>query len=215
MYPCNLIAGFDPLVLNHLKPNLMKKIFTNISACLIIMLMISCSKEDTKLNSEQLFFSFKTPEWERSIPCDKIKFPPDNQISEEISYVQASSISTNASFTFSFPADSSAMASASNIKSYGIVGYQNTDNMKSFSISMKLNKKGPEDPKYRLISLDGFSDKDYNKVTSIEYVDSDSKYANFIIKGNYKMKMLVIGGEKEEFQHVTGSYCIKLNTYKK
>jgi hypothetical protein len=184
----------------------------------------SCIKEDTDSDStpnntpngnggQQLFFSFQTPDWQRSIACDQMDFNPGNEIAPGLAYALATSASTNATFGFPFPTDSSAMALTSNIKKYRISGYNPlgmTDGL-SFELSLKLNKTGISDLN-RLYSTDGLTDSNYNEVTAINYVNSDADYANFHVIGNYKMDM--IDPLTNEEKPVTGSYCLKFKTLK-
>ncbi len=166
-------------------------------------------------NGQELFFSFDTPDWERSIPCDKIDFLPTNEISAGVAYVMATSASTNSTFVFPFPADSSAMVLPSNIKKYSISGYNSWGDIegKSFEIALKLNKTGINDSN-RIFSVAGYSDGSYNEVTSIAYIGSEANYANFLVKGNYKMDM-VDPVNTSDVKQVTGSYSIKFRTHKK
>ena len=187
-----------------------------------LTIITSCSKEDnTEDNTEnnettqELFFNFHTPDWERTISCENIDFLPTDEISEGVAYVVATSASTNATFGFPFPADSSAMALTSNIKKYSIADYNSwgTSDGTSFEISLKLNTTGVNDSD-RLYSVAGFSDtNNFNEITSIEYIGSEANYANFRVKGNYKMNMLVVANPSES-KLVTGSYCIKFRTHK-
>jgi hypothetical protein len=188
------------------------------------MLFSSCTKDEldttstptgspTNNTSQDLFFSFQTPDWQRTIACDQMDFNPSNEIATGLAYALATSASTNATFGFPFPTDSSVMALTSNINTYRISAYNpwgETDGS-AFEISLKLNKNGVDDPQ-RLYSLAGLSENNYNQVTSVTYVGSDINYANFIVSGNYKMNM--VDYDIDEYKTVTGSYRIKFKTRK-
>ena len=188
------------------------------------MLFSSCTKDEldstntptgssTNNTSQELFFSFQTPDWQRTIACDQIDFNPNNEIIPGLAYTFATSASTNATFGFPFPTDSSAMALTSNIDTYRISDYNpwgETDGS-SFEISLKLNKNGVDDTQ-RLYSVGGISENNYNQVTSVTYVGSDATYANFLVTGNYKMDM--VDPLINEYKPVTGSYRIKFRTRK-
>ncbi len=184
----------------------------------ILVITTSCTKEDSDENDsgtdQTLFFSFETPDWGKTIPCDNIDFYPTDKISEGIAYVAATSASTNATFGFPFPADSSAMVLTSNIKKYNIADYSSwgSSDDTSFEMSLKLNKTGVDDSD-RLYSVAGLSDDNYNEVTSIEYIGSETNYAIFLVKGNYNMEMLDSSDTSENVE-VSGSYCIKFRTYR-
>ena len=188
------------------------------------MLFSSCTKDEldttstptgspTNNTSQDLFFSFQTPDWQRTIACDQMDFNPSNEIATGLAYALATSASTNATFGFPFPSDSSLMALTSNINTYRISDYNTwgTTDGSAFEISLKLNKNGVDDPQ-RLYSLAGLSENNYNQVTSVTYVGSDINYANFIVSGNYKMNM--VDYDIDEYKTVTGSYRIKFKTRK-
>ncbi len=191
-----------------------------ILAVIATMLLIttSCVKDDSDESDSEtdqtLFFSFETPDWEKTIPCTNIDFYPTNEISDGVAFVLATSASTNATFGFPFPADSSEMVLTSNIKKYSVADYDSwgSSDDTSFEMSLKLNKTGVNDND-RLYSVAGLSDDNYNEVTSIEYISSESNYANFLVKGNYKMEMLDSSDTSGNVQ-VSGSYCIKFRTYR-
>lgn len=184
-----------------------------------VLLFSSCEKEETKEDSttsnntsQELFFSFHTPDWERTIPCDNIDFYPTNEISAGVAFVSATSASTNATFGFPWPSDSSAMNLEANIQQYNVADYSawGGGNQSAFELSLKLNKTGVEDTD-RLLSVAGLSADNYNEITSIEYIGTDGTYANFKVKGNYKMNMVDMMNSSDVRQ-VTGSYCIKFRT---
>ncbi len=201
----------------------MNRIFIFVGLASAITLS-SCTKDEldstntptgspTNNTSQELFFSFQTPDWQRSIACDQMDFNPSNEITTGLAYALATSASTNATFGFPFPTDSSVMALTSNINTYRISDYNpwGTTDGSAFEISLKLNKNGVDDTQ-RLYSLAGLSENNYNQVTSVTYVGSDANFANFLVTGNYKMDM--VDPLINEYKPVTGSYKIKFKTRK-
>lgn len=119
-----------------------------------------------------LHMAFKTPDWERKIDCTHLDLDPIG-LNDSTAYVSATSASTNETFYFSFPRDSSAMVRSSNIKKYKIVTIG--DNKRPFEFSQKLPVTAGVQSK--LISTEGLTPSSYNEVVEIRYVGSQGNYA--------------------------------------
>ena len=131
--------------------------------------------------SSTLHMAFKTPDWERFINCEHLDLQPIE--STNTFGVSATSASTNETFYFTYPKDSSALRNPANLKRFGIAGY--LENSQPFEFSQKLPATdGSTD---RLISMPGLSDDSYNEVVGIEYVGKEPKYAVCRVKCRYKM----------------------------
>lgn len=187
---------------------------------MIQILFISCVSDDasdSKGNNlgdnDALYMSFKTPDWERNVECD-LDFEPVfvNDSTSNLSY---SSQSTGGIFCFSYPSDSSKIVRPKSIKKYKIMSIY--DNNEPFQFSQKI----PVDPssidkgiQKKLISLEGFSDTEYNQVMEIRYLKSEPNYAVFRVKCKYEMKTF-LGENPEIIKPITGEFAFKIRTSKK
>jgi len=153
-----------------------------------------------------LHMAFKTPDWERKIDCTHLDLDPIG-LNDSTSYVSATSASTNETFYFSFPRDSSAMVRSSNIKKYGIVRVG--ANIKPFEFSQTLPIIANSTTK--LVSLAGSSSDSYNEVLEIKYIGVKGNYAQFQIKCRYSMSMGEILNESNK-RLVTGTFHFKVKT---
>lgn len=174
--------------------------------------MISCSSDaegsdtDNGSISNSLHLKFKTPDWERTINCEHLDLMPMNPAAGVFA-VSATSASTNETFYFSYPQDSSAMNLVSNYKKYGIVGYG--DNDEPFQFSQKLpDNQGSND---RLISLADNSTAYYNEVEKIEYVGHEADYSIFKVKCKYNMRTYLLSNENI-IKDVSGTFHFKIRT---
>ncbi|RZK12095.1 MAG: hypothetical protein EOO46_04415 [Flavobacterium sp.] len=174
--------------------------------------MIACSSEeegdDTNGGSvnNSLHLKFKTPDWERTINCEHLDLMPMNP-AEGVYAVSATSASTNETFYFSYPQDSSDMNQVSNYKKYGIVGYG--DNDQPFQFSQKLpDNQGSND---RLISLADNSTTYYNEVEKIEYAGHEANYSIFKVKCKYNMRTYLLSNEAT-IKDVSGTFHFKIRT---
>ena len=174
--------------------------------------MIACSSEeegestDGGTVSNSLHLKFKTPDWERTINCEQLDLMPMNP-AEGVYAVSATSASTNETFYFSYPQDSSAMNQVSNYKKYGIVSYG--DNDQPFQFSQKLpDNQGSTD---RLISLADNSATYYNEVEKIEYVGHEAEYSIFRVKCKYNMRTYLLSNEAT-IKDVSGTFHFKIRT---
>jgi hypothetical protein len=153
-----------------------------------------------------LHLAFKTPDWERKIDCTHLDLDPIG-LNDSTSYVSATSASTNETFYFSFPRDSSAMVRASNIKRHGItrVGA----NTKPFEFSQTLPIIASSTTK--LVSLAGLGSDSYNEVLEIKYIGIKGNYAQFQIKCRYSMNTAESNNESNK-KLVTGTFHFKVKT---
>lgn len=160
--------------------------------------------------SNELHMSFSTPDWNRFINCDLLNLSPW-PIDESLNYVTATSASTNQSFYFSIPADSSAMVLSSNLKKY----YIRDHGMPNFQSPFEFSQKLPLNPSsnIRLISSEGINANSYNEVAAISYVGSETNFAVFKVKCRYKM-IAYQSNDPSNTKVVTGTYHLKVRTSK-
>lgn len=160
--------------------------------------------------SDALHMSFSTPDWNRFINCDLLDLYP-YAIDNTTNYVSASSQSTNETFVFSIPADSSAMVLSSNFRKYYIRDYASPNFQGAFEFSQKLPLSSGSIS--RLISQEELSPNSYNEVAAITYVGSETNYAVFKVKCRYKMVTAVVG-DPSNTKTVTGTFHLKVRTSK-
>jgi len=153
-----------------------------------------------------LHMAFKTPDWERKIDCTHLDLDPIG-LNDSTSYVSATSASTNETFYFSFPRDSSVMVRSSNIKKYEITRVGG--NKKPFEFSQTLPIIANSTTK--LVSLAGYSSDSYNEVLEIKYIGVKGNYAQFQIKCRYSMSMGETLNESNK-RLVTGTFHFKVKT---
>ncbi|MBW4362737.1 hypothetical protein [Flavobacterium taihuense] len=188
---------------------------------LFSIVLTSCTndekKDPTRLNSQNtidyLHLSFKTPDWERKINCDKLDLYP-NEINDSTSTVLASSASTNETFCFSYPRDSSKIVKAKILKKHKIMATYENNEPFQFSQKLPLDANSIDDTTKRLISLEGFSETEYNQVVAVKYLKSEPKYAVFIVECKYEMKANVISSS-DISKPITGTFIFKIRTNKK
>ncbi len=159
--------------------------------------------------SDALHMSFNTPDWNRFINCELLDFTPW-PLDSYTNYVGSTSQSTNQSFYFSMPADSSAMNLTSNLKKYAIRDYAGYL-QGPFEFSQKLPLQSGSSA--RLISQEGLSAASYNEVADIKYVGSEPNYALFKIKCRYKMMTYELNNPSNT-KEVTGTFNLKVRTSK-
>ena len=189
------------------------KIFLHFALSILFFVpMISCSSDeegddtDDGTVNNSLHLKFKTPDWERTINCEHLDLDPIS-VAEGVYAVSATSASTNETFYFSYPKDSSDMNQFVNYKKYGIVGYG--DNNEPFQFSQKLpDNQGSND---RLISLPDMSSTYFNEVEKIEYVGSEANYAIFKVKCKYNMRAYLLSNEGL-IKDVSGTFHFKIRT---
>lgn len=187
-----------------------KSFFHFLLAVTFSVITISCSSDEEGENtgevSSSLHLKFKTPDWERTINCEHLDLMPMNPV-EGVYAVSATSASTNETFYFSYPQDSSAMNQISNYKKYAIVGYG--DNDAPFQFSQKLpDNQGSSD---RLISLPDMTSEYYNEVEKIEYVGHEANYSIFKVKCKYNMRTYLLSNESV-IKEVSGTFHFKIRT---
>ncbi|NRF39125.1 hypothetical protein [Pedobacter foliorum] len=153
-----------------------------------------------------LHMAFKTPDWERKIDCTHLDLNPIG-LNDSTSYVSATSASTNETFYFSFPKDSSAMVKPSNIKKYQIV--VTGRNKKPFEFSQTLPITAGSQTK--LTSSEGLTSSSYNEVVEIKYTGVKGDFAQFQVKCRYSMNMYESQNESNK-RLVTGTFHFKVKT---
>ena len=153
-----------------------------------------------------LHMAFKTPDWERKIDCTHLDLDPIG-LNDSTSYVSSTSASTNETFYFSFPRDSSVMVRSSNIKKYEITRVGG--NKKPFEFSQTLPIIANSTTK--LVSLAGSSSDSYNEVLEIKYIGVKGNYIQFQIKCRYSMSMGETLNESNK-RLVTGTFHFKVKT---
>ncbi len=151
-----------------------------------------------------LHMAFKTPDWERKIDCTHLDLDPIG-LNDSTSYVSATSASTNETFYFSFPRDSSAMVRSSNIKKYDITRVGANKKPFEFSQTLPINAGSTT----KLVSLAGSATDSYNEVLEIKYTGVKGNYAQFQIKCRYSMNMQETLNESNK-KLVTGTFHFKV-----
>ncbi|MBK0403471.1 hypothetical protein I5M27_10780 [Adhaeribacter sp. BT258] len=159
--------------------------------------------------SESLHFNFKTPDWERNIDCTHLDLP-SNSLDATTYYVSATSASTNSTFFFSFPQDSSAIVNPANLKQYSIKAYGQND--APFQLSLKLPLT--EGNSKRLVSKAGQSAESYNEILAVKYDGHNATEAFFKVKAKYQMKTVVVNDSSIQ-KTVSGTFHFRIRTTRK
>lgn len=191
--------------------------------CTIILasFSLSCSsstddrEEDNTTNqvsqntvSDNLHLKFKTPDWERIIDCEQLDLYPFS-INSQTFGVSATSASTNETFYFSYPRDSSAIVRTSNLKRYPIANYGENENPFEFSQKLPATAGSTQ----LLISSKEFSDNIYNEVVEIKHFISETNYSVFKVKCKYRMNTYVLNSPDTK-KFVEGTFHFKIRTTK-
>lgn len=186
---------------------------TTAYALCVMTLLFSCTKKSETDNSgdQSLFMSFNTPDWQRTIPCHLLEFPPD-LINDSTSQAYSTSQSTRQIFYLTYPLDSSEMTRPGNLKRYPIMDYGSNNAPFQFSQKLPLDANSLDDLTKRLASLEGFDANSYNEIQSIQYLNSDNLTATFIVTGSYSMNAQHVASSPLVVKQVTGSYRLKLKT---
>jgi hypothetical protein len=162
-------------------------------------------------SSDQLHFSFKTPDWNGYIPC-KLDFAAI-ALNDSTNVIAFDSASTNASLCFSYPKDSSQIVKNRALKRYKIKSYFENNAPFQFSLKLPSNKNCLDDMTKRLISNASFSEAEYNEVAEVKYLKSESNYAVFMVKCNYKLNARIIDTPKIS-KPVSGTFTFLVRTSK-
>ncbi len=181
---------------------------------LLLLTIISCSKStdnsiDSNGISNELHLSFATPDWNRTINCEKLNLFPDI-LNDSTNYVSGTSASTSETFCFSLPADSSQMSKTTNLKKYAIKNYFENNAPFQFSQKLPLNSGSS----LRLVSIDSLSSYSYNQVTEINYVGFEPTYCLFNVKCKYIMLAKEVGNDTN-IKPITGTFHFKVRTSRK
>lgn len=196
----------------------MKK-FQNLGAIMVVFMFFSCTKSDVStennnnLVSEDLHFSFKTPDWERYVNCNDLTFD-GNFVNDSTSSFSFSSQSTNATVCFSYPKDSSKIVKTKLLKSHKIKEIYYNDEPFQFSLKLDLDANHIGTSDKRMGSSDGSSATEYNQVTEIKYIGSDKNNATFRVKCKYEMKMYLFN-DPTTIKPVSGNFTFNVKTTKK
>jgi len=195
-----------------------KRFSLQLSVLLICFAFLSSCIKTTSVNesanngiiSDQLHFSFSTPDWNRFVPCDLLDDFVSYPLNDSTLYIHGSSASTKLIWYLSFPKDSSKMTMTSNSNRYPICDYGK--NTSSFEYSQRLPIT--EGSSVFLGSSKGISDSSFNEVSKITYLRSDSVYAMFNIKCRYKMIMYEYGTLLNK-KNVTGTFNFNVRVLRK
>jgi hypothetical protein len=184
----------------------------------LLILLTSCTTEENK-DAEgsnpaalDLHLAFKTPDWERKIDCTLLNLYPAF-VNDTTSSVSAFSASTKEAFWLTYPKDSSQIVRLRTYKKYKIMEYGSNDEPFQFSQKLPLNESSLDDLSKKLISKAGFSATEYNQVTEIKYIRSETQYAVFKIKCAYAMKTY-LPSTPDIVKPVTGTYAFIIRTSK-
>lgn len=159
---------------------------------------------------DALHYSFKTPDWERTIDCERLDLPYRTQ--GGVAYVSASSASTNATFYLTYPQDSSAIVAAANLRRYPITEFG--ANTVAFDFSHKVPLT--DGSSVRLVSQNGSGANSYNEIVAVKYAGRNGNYALFDVKGKYLSQMTEINGNTSApARAVSGTYNFRLRTLRR
>ena len=115
-------------------------IFKQTALIFSIFLLVGCKKEtsgaSTEGNSENLFFSFSTPDWSENIDCSRLSLDATNN-----NVLSAQSQSTKEIFYLIVPSDSSVWALPQNITKHAI----GTETYFQLNQSLPLTKAQPNE----------------------------------------------------------------------
>ena len=162
--------------------------------------------------TDNLHLSFSTPDWNRIINCELLDFSP-NIVNDSTYIVSATSASTNATFCFSYPKDSSNIVKAKIFKNHKIMSIYDNNEPFQFSQKLDLDANSIGVLNKRMVSQEGFSSSEYNQITEVRYLTSESNYAVFRVKCKYEMKMY-LASDPSVIKPVTGDYTFKIRTTK-
>ena len=184
----------------------------------LLILITSCTTDEKKDSSGtnpaslDLHFAFKTPDWERKIDCTLLDLYPI-VFNDTTSGVSAYSASTKEAFCFTYPKDSSEMVRPRTYKKYKVMEYYSNEEPFQLSQKLPLNESSLDDLSKKLISKAGFSATEYNQVTEIKYLKSETQYAVFKIKCTYEMKTY-LPSTPDIIKTVSGTYAFIIRTSK-
>ncbi|MCI1186820.1 hypothetical protein MON38_05270 [Hymenobacter sp. DH14] len=160
--------------------------------------------------SDALHFAFKTPDWNRTIDCERLDLPYST--TNGVAFVSATSASTNSTFFLTYPKDSSAMVAAANLRRYPITAFG--ANTAAFELSHKLPLT--DGSSVRLVSQAGQSADAYNEIVNVKYDGRDGNYALFKVKGSYLMQMTEINGNTAAAPRaVSGTFHFRVRTLRR
>lgn len=162
-------------------------------------------------SSDQLHFSFKTPDWNGYVPC-KLDFAAI-ALNDSTNVIAFDSASTNASLCFTYPKDSSEIVKNRELKRYKIKSHFDNDAPFQFSLKLPLDKNSLDDLTKRVVSNEGFSETEYNEVTEVKYIKSETNNAVFRVKCNYKLNARIIA-TLEMSKPVSGTFTFLVRTSK-
>lgn len=191
--------------------------FQKIFLCGLMVVFSSCTSDDKDESdsggtSESLHLSFKTPDWERHIDCDRLDLTP-NAINDSTYVVHSSSESTGETFVFSYPRYSSKMLKAKTLSKHKIMDYGYNEEPFQFSQILPLDANSIKDTSKRLVSAEGLSDSEYNQVVKVEHLGSEGTYDLFKVVCKYQMQTYLVANP-ETIKTVTGTFAFKVRTSK-
>jgi hypothetical protein len=169
------------------------------------------SESLTSISSDQLHFSFKTPDWNGYVPC-KLDFDAI-ALNDSTNVIAFDSASTNASLCFSYPKDSSAIVKNRQLKRYKIKSHFENNAPFQFYLKLPSDKNSLDDLTKRLFSNAGFSETEYNEVAEVKYLKSEPNCAVFIVKCNYKLNARIAATPKLS-KPVSGTFTFLVRTSK-
>ena len=123
------------------------------------------------------------------------------------------SASTNASLCFTYPKDSSEIVKNRELKRYKIKSHFDNDAPFQFSLKLPLDKNSLDDLTKWVVSNEGFSETEYNEVTEVKYIKSETNNAVFRVKCNYKLNARIIA-TLEMSKPVSGTFTFLVRTSK-
>lgn len=202
-----------------------------------IVSVSSCKKEDSTTptgsnnnnnNSVELYTHFKTPVWERKVPCEQMVFYVTEGTTDSTFLAGGTSNSTKFKILLAIPSDSTRLAStAANTK--GGIYLAGSDNRMWDSTSVDVAQPAPfylafnvpideshlDQSSTYLRSMPTENRTYYNQVTSIKYVKSEAKFAIFLVKGNFSLKANNPVDNTVQPQIISGDYTYQVGVLRK
>jgi hypothetical protein len=180
----------------------------------LVLTMPGCSGNKAEypgpVVTEDLYFFFKTMDWEQSISCENIDLPAWQL--DSVTYLTLSSSNpAPASFYFSYPKDSSQIVKPANLKKYSIQEVGQHTGPFQLSLILRLTKSNRNQ---WLNSNAGQSAAFFNEIIAVTYDGHNTNEAFFKVKGRYQMQTASLIDSSLQ-KTVLGMYQLRIRTTRK
>jgi hypothetical protein len=216
----------------------MKNNKINVAALLfaVTLAMSSCKKENTTnpsgnntgTSTADLYTHFKTPSWEKTVPCEELVFYADAAATDSTFLAGGTSSSAKFKILLSVPRDSSKLATTATNGKYGIYLAGSDDNMYDstsvmvsspppfyLAFTVPIDESHLQQSSTYLRSIPTENRAYYNQVTQIKYVKSESNHAIFLVRGNFSLKANNPIDSSVAAQIITGDYSYQVGVLRK